>query len=66
MDEETVQSLCDFIEHVNHNKLLQLIETGSIEMYSQFQKNINNLFNAYVLTQRPEDQRLLQQQHEKA
>ena len=35
-------------------------------MYSQFQKNINNLFNAYVLMQRPEDQRLLQQQHEKA
>lgn len=36
MDAETVQSLCEYIEHVNHNKLLQLVETGSIEMYSQF------------------------------
>ena len=66
MDAETVQSLCEYIEHVNHNKLLQLVETDSIEMYSQFQKNINNLFNAYVLMQRPEDQRSLQIQHEKA
>ena len=59
MDAETVQSLCDYIEHVSHDKLLQLVETGSIEMYSQFQKNIGNLFNAYVLTQRPEEQRQL-------